>query len=77
MSAETLKKAAAEMRLDATYEGHPHPGFLHATADLLTALARELERGDYAVESDVLPTWLHCHLDNIAHHYLAAEESPC
>lgn len=47
-----------------------HPAVALAVADTLDALAKVLDEGDYTVESDVLPTWLHCYLDNIAATYL-------
>lgn len=47
-----------------------HPAAALAVADTLDALAKVLDESDYTVESDVLPTWLHCHLDNIAATYL-------
>jgi hypothetical protein len=50
------------------------PNAAKAVADMLDALAQELERGDYTVESDVLPTWLHSYIDNIAFTYLRGEK---
>lgn len=46
------------------------PDVAISVAHLLEAIAREFEHGDWTVESDVMPTWLHCELENVARTYL-------
>lgn len=46
------------------------PSVALAVSQLLRAVSREFDRGDWTVESDVVPTWLHSELDNLTSAYL-------